>query len=418
MLCLKKIIGSLKTEFSSERYYDHIPSVKEYDEITDTAAYSELPDDWFVIVTDIKDSTGAIEAGKYKTVNSLSASVIAAVRNAVNQEKFPFVFGGDGTSLCIHSSHEPAVRKALAAIKAMARIEFGMVLRAGIVPVSRIKKGGYRLLISKLRYSDNFEQAIFQGGGIEYAEKLLKDEKESPLYEVEDSGRTEDADITGLECRWDVVQAPKGVILNLLVKAVPDDPYQSNKIYEEVILRISNITGDLKESHPIIRRNLRFTSNLRKLYTESKLRKAGKGALVKTKYLLSVLKQVFFGVIFMSFKVRTSQTDWGNYKDDLIMHTDYLKFDDMIRTVLSCNERESLEIEKMLQQLYSEGKIIFGISKSDSSQLTCIVSKYEKEHFHLVDGTNGGYTKAAVQLKKLMKERETAKITAQSASLH
>jgi len=409
MLLLKKIIRSLKEEFSSERYYHHIPSVKEYDEITDTAAYSEMPDDWYVIVTDIKDSTGAIEAGKYKTVNSLSASVIAAVKNAVKQEKFPFVFGGDGTSLCIHETHEPAVRKALAAIKAMARIEFGMVLRAGIVPVERIKRDGYRLLISKLRYSDNFEQALFQGGGIEYAEKLLKDEKESQNYEVADSGRIEDADITGLECRWDVVQAPKGVILNLLVKAVPTGQSDSNRIYEEVIFNISKITGDLKESHPVIRKNLRFTTGLMKLYTESKLRRAGKGAVVKSRYLLSVIKQVLFGVVLMSFKVRTSQTNWGNYKDDLIMHTDYLKFDDMIRTVLSCTENESVQIEAMLQNLFAEGKIIYGISKSDSSQLTCIVSKYEKEHFHLVDGTNGGYTKAAVQLKQRMREREAAK---------
>lgn len=410
MLLLKKLIKSLKTEFSSERYYHHLPSVKEFDEITDIAVYSDLPDDWYVIVTDIKDSTGAIEAGKYKTVNSLSASVIAAVKNAVNQEKFPFVFGGDGISLCIHESHLPAVRKALAAIKAMARIEFEMVLRAGIVPVQKIRKAGYRLLISKLRYSDNFEQAIFQGGGIEYAEKILKDESESEKYEVEDSGNIDDADITGLECRWDVVKAPKGVILNLLVKAIAANLSDANIIYQEVIHNISKITGSLKDSHPVLKRNLKFSSSVLKLYTESRIRRAGKGALIKMKYLVSIFKQVIFGTVLMSLKIKTSVTDWGNYKDDLIMHTDYLKFDDMIRTVLSCTEKESEQIESILRNLYSDGKIVFGLSKSDSSQLTCIVSKYEKEHFHLVDGTNGGYTKAAIQMKQRIREKETSKI--------
>ncbi len=417
MLLLKKFIRRLKEELSTERFYYHIPSVNNFEEITDSAVYSEMPDDWLVVVTDIKDSTGAIEAGKYKTVNSISASVIAAVKNATGQEKFPFVFGGDGTSLCIHSEYETEVKKALSALKTMARIEFNLVLRAGVVPVRKIRDDGYNLLVSKLRYSDNFEQALFQGGGIEYAEKLLKDENEGKYYEVEDSGRMEDADITGLECRWDIVKAPKGKILSLLVKSASGSAVESNRIYEDIIRNISLISGDLKDNHPVIKRNLRFISGLRKLYIESKIRKAGKGTVIKIIYLISVLREVFLGKIMMSLKIKTSETNWGNYKDDLILHTDYLKFDDMIRTVISCTDDECRRIEEMLDDKYNRGEIFYGLSKSDSSQLTCIVSKYEKEHFHLIDGTNGGYTKAAVHLKQRIKQKRPSDFSPEKITL-
>ena len=52
-------------------------------------------------LSDIVRSTAAIAAGRYKAVNTAAAAVIAAVANALGDEDFPFVFGGDGASIAL-----------------------------------------------------------------------------------------------------------------------------------------------------------------------------------------------------------------------------------------------------------------------------------------------------------------------------
>jgi len=59
----------------------------------DPDRHCPLPDDWLIGLTDAVGSTQAIADGRYKTVNTAGASVIAAVANALRGRSFPFVFG-------------------------------------------------------------------------------------------------------------------------------------------------------------------------------------------------------------------------------------------------------------------------------------------------------------------------------------
>jgi hypothetical protein len=58
--------------------------------------YAALPDDWYIGVSDVVDSIGAIEAVRYRAVNLAGAASISAVANALGGELPLFVFGGDG----------------------------------------------------------------------------------------------------------------------------------------------------------------------------------------------------------------------------------------------------------------------------------------------------------------------------------
>ena len=77
-------------------FYEDLPSFSKFDEVVENERYHPLPDDWFVGVTDVINSTGAIAEGRYKMVNMAGASVISAVTNELGGAPFPFVFGGDG----------------------------------------------------------------------------------------------------------------------------------------------------------------------------------------------------------------------------------------------------------------------------------------------------------------------------------
>ena len=81
---------------ASTDFYESIAPFPDFGKVLDPVNYHPLPADWLAGVADVVDSTGAIAAGRYKTVNMVGAAVIAAVLNATCGRQFPFFFGGDG----------------------------------------------------------------------------------------------------------------------------------------------------------------------------------------------------------------------------------------------------------------------------------------------------------------------------------
>ena len=49
-------------------FYADLPFVGEFVEITNPVHYQPIPDDWFVVLSDVTHSTAAIAEGKYKEV--------------------------------------------------------------------------------------------------------------------------------------------------------------------------------------------------------------------------------------------------------------------------------------------------------------------------------------------------------------
>jgi len=83
----------------SDAFYADLPGFIEFPDVTDLSRYVPLPDDWSVVIADIKGSTKAIREGRYKEVNLMGAACITAVLNALPDYSVPYVFGGDGAQL-------------------------------------------------------------------------------------------------------------------------------------------------------------------------------------------------------------------------------------------------------------------------------------------------------------------------------
>ena len=66
---------------SNKYFYKNLPEFTNLKEISKKEHYKNLPDDWYIIATDIKDSTQAIELGKYKDVNMMGALTIISILN-------------------------------------------------------------------------------------------------------------------------------------------------------------------------------------------------------------------------------------------------------------------------------------------------------------------------------------------------
>jgi hypothetical protein len=388
---------------STESFYLDLPVVDDFVQITNPKIYSPMPDTWSVVVTDVKDSTSVIEKGGYKQVNLLGASSIMAMLNLTKSFSLPFVFGGDGATICIPDTLVDRARGSLIATKLMAKDVYGLELRVGIIPLRHIRQNGFDVWVARYRVSDNFMQAVFSGGGLQFAEECIKDPSAGSQFRLEFGDAEPNADFSGLECRWKNVPSAHGEIVTLIVQALGKSEEKKNKLYRDVIDAIRDIYGTDAMCHPVRERDLSMSFSERQLAGESDIRSFGKGKLYRVWYWFKIRYGILVGWYLMNMKKQTKNVDWGNYKSELAANTDFKKFDDKLRQVLSGTVEQRQKLTAYLDGKLRHRELVYGVHTAATALITCLIFNYSGAHVHLVDSDDGGYSVAAAQLKKQLK---------------
>lgn len=388
---------------STDNFYANLPVQADFSVVSDLSKYSKLPDDWLIVSADIQNSTGAIKAGKYKAVNIVGVSIITAIRNISPLILLPSMFGGDGASLCIPASLAEKAKKALIATKHMAEKQFGLNLRVGIVAIEIVRNAGHEVYVSRYKMSEHYNQAAFSGGGIEYAENLIKDDKAGQQFRFESIGEETSTDYSGLECRWDNIPSKHGETIALIVKVIAPSIDEESKIYNDIIIKVQQIYGTDDECQPIYEAGLSLTSNINKLKNEVSVITHKESTFSVLKYWISLYIQNILGWIFMTFKLNVAGISWGSYKSELISNTDFKKFDGILRQVISGTKKQREELAAYLNEKYINKECVYGIHASDSALMTCMIDNRKGEHFHFIDAADGGYAIAALQMKEQIK---------------
>ena len=249
-------------------FRDH-PGFNKINDLADDSVFRDVPMDWWVVLTDVRNSTQSIAKGLYKEVNVVGASCIIAVKNACGDLVFPYIFGGDGATFVIPNEYKSKVAQALAFAKKSSFEKFGVQLRVALVPVSEILNAGLKLRVAKFIPTENNYVSMFSGGGISYAEELMKAPDER--YALSDS-EIPNGNFNGLECRWNPIPAKNGGILTLIIQnsAIGKSPFKT--ILEE-IHKIS------PNSQPVTLENLKETDRPIHLELEAK---------IKTNYFMTI----------------------------------------------------------------------------------------------------------------------------------
>ena len=382
-------------------FYSDLPIFKDFLGVADEKNFHDVPEGWWVVVSDIKGSTKAIENGRYKDVNILGASSIIAVLNGVQNVEIPFVFGGDGASFVIPESCKTTVEGALNNTRKLARNSFDMELRVGMVPIEVIEEGGYRTQIAKMQISPWGTLAMFSGGGLAYAEKLIKDPETSALYETKsDSNLKEDhALFEGLECRWEPIASRKGETLCLMVLARGGNDDENSVTYSDFIEKIRKIYGPQRDYSPVSPSQLKVTLNSKLLALETKVRTFNKNLLTRLTYPVILRLACFLGKIIFKFGLKVGEMDGEDYLNTLTKNSDFQKFDDTLRMTIDSTPEQRKELVEYLEAQKSKGVLYYGIQISDSALMTCMVFDRKDRHLHFVDGASGGYALAAKQMK-------------------
>lgn len=415
----------------SSNFYSDLPVLLEFADITNAAHFVSVPEDWFVIVTDVVNSTRAVEQGRYREVNLVGASTIVSLLNLDKHIDLPFVFGGDGAEILIPSCLVDSARSSLMELRSMIAQQFNLDLRVGFVPVGDI----YPLLelkIAKLQVSPNYHQAIFRGGGLTHATNLVK--QEQSIYQIHGSFVRESIEeatglnLAGLECRWQDIPSPHDEVLTLIVSPFGStDAITTDLMFSQAITQIINIYGEDAQHCPVTINNLSLSFQDSKLMGETKMQTAiqptsaisqqlGKlFAMFNPEITPKVIDEFFYlcriklenllGNLLISLKIKTKAIDWSEYKHIVIAATDYKKFDDALRMVLAGNCDQRHQLLNYLESQYQQEKLTYGYHVSDRSLMTCLVFARGGQQVHFIDGADGGYTYAARTLKQRLKTK-------------
>jgi hypothetical protein len=379
-------------------FYRDLPVLDSFAEAVDSGAHRELPDDWWIVVTDIVGSTKAIERGAYKLVNSVGVATIVAIVNVDLRVDVPYVFGGDGCIAAVPPSMEAGARRAILGCKDLARDGFGLELRAGMVPARTVREAGQWLRVGKVRLSPAVVQAALSGRGWEAAERLVKDAATRERYEVVAApGIEPDADLSGYECRWQGVAPQKDCSLCVIVQCLDPDGAGRAAAYRDVLQRMEMIFEG--EGRPVVASALTLSFSPRTVWSEAWILASGLSRLARLRRFCRTYVNLAIGKVMMALKLRSGDIHWGRYKADVADNTDFRKFDGTLKVVLDATSEAADLLEQSLEAMRRAGRLVYGLHRSRATLLTCMVRSYAKEHVHFVDGADGGYAMAAKQLK-------------------
>jgi len=386
-----------------DNFYKDLPAFSEFGKITNFASYAPVPEDWVVALADIRGSTPAIEQGHYKDVNMAGAASITAILNACKPLEIPFVFGGDGGTVILPGSYAPRAAGALSGLQSFVRDSLDLDLRIGVIPVSRLRADGHDVLVRKFELSPGNFLAMMTGGGLEHADTLLKSAHDpAALMDVEiDSSAAPDLD--GLSCRWEPLRPRSGHMIALLIKEICHLEESQPEI-SRVMADIERILGqDTASVAPANERSLRYRWPPKGLKLEAALTA---GATTLVRHITWLLRQSFYQYLCERFRIKLGDYDGAKYREELKTNTDFRKYDDMLRLVLDVSPEQLERIDRLLDEEYRAGKLVYGLHVADSALMTCLIFDLaQSQHVHFIDAANGGFARAAIDFKSRLRAR-------------
>lgn len=354
-----------------------------------------VPPDWYVVIADVRGSTAAVAAGKHNDVNLVAAGALIAVLNAAHAAdvEIPFFFGGDGGTLLIPPVLLDAATAALRAHALNVEQSFGLSLHLGSVPVAGILGAGHTLRLAKTKLPTGFAKAVLIGDGLLWAERAVKDADAK-----EEAKATEKllADLVGLECRWDRIKPPAdgAEVVCYLIEAC--DATQQVDVFRRAIQQLDGIYGTPEKRNPLSLKRLKLLVSTEKMRREMMAR-FGRW---KWRYFAAEMFKTATAQLLLRTRKKLADFDGATYLEEVVANADTLTLDGRINTIISGTAAQRQRFISYLDAEESAGRLLYGHHVASESVMTCYIQTRERDHIHFVDGSDGGYTAAAGELKR------------------
>lgn len=369
--------------------------------LTKESLFFPVPNSWYIIVADIENSSESVQKGAHNDVNLSATGSIVTVLNTIKgldqKIEIPYFFGGDGATFIIPLNALESVSVALNKYSQHIKETFQLILRVGYLSMEEVYSNNITLRITKIRHNKYFTTPVVLGNGLKYAERKIKESFKTFSPETDENIML---NLEGMECRWDEIypkETDKKVIC-LLVDC--ENENEQAPIYSAIMKEIDLIFGNLEKRNPISILRLKLNTSLANIRKEMYL-KTGRNQPI---YLAINWFITFFGRFYFRF-FKSGRL----YKYRITQLSDTIMLDGFLNTVISGTEKEVNKLKNLLDNLESKNKIIYGLHITHASIMSCYIEDRAEKHIHFVDGTEGGYTSAAIMFKEKLKKLEHRK---------
>jgi len=379
------------TEINAHFYknlFSQVGSLKQV--IATKSCFTNVPDSWHIVVTDVENSTAIFEKGDQQLVHLAATGSIVACLNIARAQgiEIPFFFGGDGATLLIPDSLKDTCLHALSLHRERCALNFNFHLRVGSRQVRQIKQQGATIQIAKYKRNELHTMPLVLGSGLKIAEQQIKD----TIKQLEPhTNQPFNLNLNGMECKWDKIKPPEETqeVLSLIIHAVNE--YEQPPVFSEVLALIDTIYGSDKSRNPISTARLHMVNSVQQLRNEVQM---NVGNVPVVALLQSLLRSVV-GRFFVSYT-----SDGKQYLRDMVNLTETLMIDGSINTVITGTAQQRMDLLDKLTALEDKGTVNYGYHISQRSVISCYVTATDDYHIHFLDGEDGGYTRASKILKK------------------
>ncbi|MDO6381294.1 DUF3095 domain-containing protein [Leptospira santarosai] len=397
-----------KPTLNTQNFYKYLPALSSFTEIIEPSNYFTVPDDWNIIITDVVNSTDAIQNGNYKDVNIAGGITAMAVSNLMGDMDYPFLFGGDGMTLLLPDSVLSGVKDILFSIRESVKNNFGLKLRAGIVNAGELKRSGKELKLCKLKISEFYNQAILTGSALDMAESLIKNADTVNPYIIPLAHKPKiEPDFTGFTCRWQDIPSHRGETVSFIVKMNSSSVASDQELLKIVLDQVSVLLGNDSEIHPLKEEKIKVDLSGKYFRKEATVHSGNRNGIF---HFLKMLKIKIEGITVnlaintqWKFGPKVNGMELRELRKSQVIASDFRKYDGTLKMVIACDSDSRELFLKFLDDLYQQGKLFYGYHVSDRALMTCALHEGSVREVHFVDSADGGYALAAIRLKEQIK---------------
>lgn len=326
----------------SRHFYKNLPLVKEsFTYIFDHPdLLHSIPDDWMVVVTDIKGSTAANADHRYRDINTISTRSLMIGLNIARDQgiEVPYVYGGDGATLVVPQILCDSLIDALSHYRAVVVADQDLDLRVGAISVSAVRQAGFKMQVAKMAIGQHTQEAVFTDASLQYAEYMIKN---NAAYQQEPLDHPHPRyDFSGVVPTWEILYEPDNDEYGLALIIAASDNHSHFATYARVLTLIEDYFGDMEKRHPYVQ------------------------------------------------NARGRQ-----------LATDAMKFDGTLKTILAADRPVIDEFLSVLSRLEKENILQYGYVVTDAAIVTAVIAENTHSKIALVDLADGGYIEAAKMIK-------------------
>lgn len=360
--------------------------------------FTAVPMDWHVLLVDVKEPSIALEHGLHNDVNLVATGSIITVLNTIKSigkdMQIPYFFRGDGATFIVPNAVLTTIFMALETYGIHVSKNLKLKIHVGSYKVADVYQKGSTIRIAKLKLNKYLVISIIHGNGLKFAEQLIRHNYKE---DVTVSEQPYPLDLDGMECRWDEIYPSEEEKKVICLMVVCNNEQLQSELYTKILDEIDYVFGDLDKRTPITTVKLKLDNSFRKMRAEmyARLGTFDRGYLIQN-WLIT-----YFGKYYFKF--------FKGGKDYLFRVTqlsDTIVLDGSINTIFSGTEKQLKQLKMLLDTLENDGKILYGLHATYASIMSCYIEDREENHIHFVDGTEGGYIKAAAHLKSKLKRKD------------